>query len=60
MKGKDRELDTQKAAVQQHEKHEAEAAHEQEMLNKEHLKAEGAAQKQVALPACKRLSITDY
>lgn len=57
LKGKDRELDSQKAAVQQHERHEAEIAHEQELLNKEHLKAEGAAQKQVALVACKHSAL---
>lgn len=57
LKGKDREVDSQKAAVQQHERHEVEIAHEQELLNKEHLKAEGAAQKQVALITCKHSAV---
>ena len=57
LKGKDREVDSQKAAVQQHERHEVEIAHEQELLNKEHLKAEGAAQKQVAFVPCKHSAV---
>jgi len=47
LKGKDRELEGQKSIVQQHEKHEAEVEHERNLLNKQHVKAQGTAQKQV-------------
>ena len=58
LKGKDRELEGQKSIMQQHEKHEAEVKHETDLLNKQHVKAQGAAQKQVhfmtylTLPSC--------
>ena len=47
MQEKDRELEGQRSVVQQHEKHETEVAHERDILSKQHVRAEGAAQKQV-------------
>ena len=48
LQGKDRELEGQRSVVQQHEKHETEIAHERDLLNKQHVKAEGTALKQVS------------
>ncbi len=47
LQGKDKELEGQRSIVQQHEKHETVVAHERDLLSKQHVKAEGAAQKQV-------------
>ena len=47
LQGKERELEGQRSILQQHEKHETQVEHERDLLNKQHVKAEGAAQKQV-------------
>lgn len=47
LQGKARELEGQRSIVQQHEKHETEVAHERDVLSKQHVRAEGAVQKQV-------------
>lgn len=52
LKSKDKELDGEKGKVEQHEKHDAEAAHERELLTKQHVRAEDSAHKQAGHHCC--------